>query len=155
MMPEPIALGPFDLVESCGAGGMSQSWRATCGADHSPAAVKIMTARLLHKPNFRVVVNAEVRAVARLEHPGIIRVLDFGLVDYEAATESDEVLVAGSPYFAMELWAEIAAGRAKPAGEPQRARAVYVLAESHCRKLDDAGRTTQMRAVLEELDDPC
>ncbi len=96
-------VGQFELYEPVGRGGMARVWRATHVDRQVPAALKIMTAELAQKPRFHVAFRDEVRAVARLQHPGIIMVYDCGEVTREEAVRSGGRLTAGSPYLAMEL----------------------------------------------------
>ena len=60
-----------------------------------PVAVKMLTARYLSHPSVRHRILTEAQAVARLSHPRITSVYDYG----EARTESGERL----PYVVMEL----------------------------------------------------
>lgn len=45
----------------------------------------------------------EVRAAASLHHPGVVVVLDHGMIDDETAAASNGRLAAGSPFLVMEL----------------------------------------------------
>ncbi len=85
----PARLGPYQVRELLGRGGMGSVYRATTpGGTH--VALKIIREDLLHQPEVRRRFTREARAAARLEHPNITRLLDFG-VD------------GGKTYMAMEL----------------------------------------------------
>jgi len=94
-------VGPFDLVESIGQGGMASVWRGVHHTQWTEVAIKIITSRLAHEPRYQSAFRAEIQAAARLHHPGIVLVLDEGQVPADA--EKKEGILAGSPYFAMEL----------------------------------------------------
>jgi len=88
----PRRLGPYRLLEVAGQGGMGLVYRAerADGAFDQRVAVKMLrpgptTEHLLSR------FDAERRVLARLEHPGIARVLDAG---------EDE---RGAPWLAMEF----------------------------------------------------
>jgi serine/threonine protein kinase len=84
-------IGPWRLVEELGAGGFGVVWRAERkGPVAHPVALKLIKLGM----DTREVLarfEAEREALARMDHPGIARVLDGG------ATEE------GRPYFVMEL----------------------------------------------------
>lgn len=103
MTPRPIPLGPFELIAPLGRGGMAVVWEGTHREQGVPVAVKVITATHAREEKFLNAFRNEVQAVASLEHPGIVMVLDHGAVTEEAAAMSDERLTAGSPYLAMEL----------------------------------------------------
>jgi serine/threonine protein kinase len=63
----------------------------------------VMNGAQARDPRAVAAFRAEVRAVARLDHPGVVLVLDCGEVSAEAAAASRDRLVAGSPFLAMEL----------------------------------------------------
>ena len=105
MTPRPIPLGPFELIAPLGHGGMAVVWEGTHREQGVPVAVKVITATHAREEKFLHAFRNEVQAVASLEHPGIVMVLDHGAVTEEAAAMSDERLTAGSPYLAMELLA--------------------------------------------------
>ncbi len=98
----PIPLGPFDLVRLIGKGGMGLVWQGKHRDSGLPVAVKTLRREAGDAESVSQF-EAEVRAVAGLDHPGIVRVYDYGLVDEIAAVASADRLVAGSPYLAMEL----------------------------------------------------
>lgn len=99
----PIRLGPFTLRERIGHGGMGVVWRARHDGSGLDVAVKVMTGEKAKNPRYRASFRDEVRAVAGLDHPGVVVVLDLGEIDEVAQEASDGELVAGSPWMAMEL----------------------------------------------------
>jgi eukaryotic-like serine/threonine-protein kinase len=84
--------GNFVLYEELGRGGMGCVFRGVreSGGVHQEAAIKILRAELRHSAAIERFL-AERRTLARLEHPGIARLLDVG--------ETDD----GTPFVAMEL----------------------------------------------------
>jgi tetratricopeptide (TPR) repeat protein len=82
---------------------MADVWRGVHPGQDVPVAVKVVTAAKAREPRYLASFRSEVRAVARLHHPGIILVFDHGEVDEEAERASGGRLTAGSPYLAMEL----------------------------------------------------
>lgn len=99
----PIPLGPFTLEARIGVGGMGEVWRGVHRQQRVPVAVKVITAARARQDRYREAFREEVRAVAGLDHPGVVHVLDLGEVGAEAEAASEGALVAGSPYLAMEL----------------------------------------------------
>ncbi|MCP4873736.1 MAG: protein kinase [Proteobacteria bacterium] len=99
----PIRLGPFTLEERIGQGGMGVVWRALHDGSGLAVAIKVMTGEKAKNDRYRASFRDEVRAVAGLDHPGVVVVLDLGEIDAEAEAASDGELVAGSPWMAMEL----------------------------------------------------
>jgi eukaryotic-like serine/threonine-protein kinase len=102
--PKPtITVGPFALIERIGRGGMAEVWRGHHIAQQVPVAVKVITKAAARDPLFLRIVRNEVQAAARLDHPGIVMVLDYGELTEDAERASYGQLAAGSPYIAMEL----------------------------------------------------
>jgi eukaryotic-like serine/threonine-protein kinase len=101
--PSPIHLGPFTLDHPVGKGGMGEVWSAVHRELDVPVAVKVMTAAHVRDREFVASFKGEVRAVAAMDHPGIIRVHDHGSVDAAAQAASGDRLLAGSPWLAMDL----------------------------------------------------
>ncbi|MCB9741846.1 MAG: AAA family ATPase [Alphaproteobacteria bacterium] len=85
-----------------GAGGMGKVLR---GRHRSglPVAVKLLTTEGLRSPALRLAFGNEVRAVAALNHPGVVPILDYGTVSEAQAARDPELLTAGSPYLVMPL----------------------------------------------------
>lgn len=85
----------FVLVERIGVGGMSQVWRAVDDVLDRSVAVKVLASPLAGDPMLRQATWREARAAARLAHPHVIQVYDYG-----EASLPDGALV---PYLVMEL----------------------------------------------------
>jgi serine/threonine-protein kinase len=85
----------FTLGELIGTGGMSQVWRAEDAVLGRPVAVKVLTAALATDPTLRGATWTEARSAARLAHPHVTQVYDYG----ETALPDGSVL----PYLVMEL----------------------------------------------------
>ena len=102
-MPSDLQLGPFRLDRPLARGGMARIFRATHIHHDQPVAVKVMTGEQAKKSRFVESFRGEVRAVARMNHPNIIRVFDYGEIPEDLADDSDQGLSGGSPYMVMEL----------------------------------------------------
>ncbi|MFN8633022.1 MAG: protein kinase [Chloroflexota bacterium] len=85
-------VGPYELHERLGAGGMGVVYRATHRRLRQPRAVKVLPANLAANRTFVERFEREARLAAELEHPNIVRVHDVG--DHD-----------GTHYLAMELLA--------------------------------------------------
>jgi serine/threonine protein kinase/tetratricopeptide (TPR) repeat protein len=99
----PIPLGPFVLQKSIGEGGMGIVWSGLHPTTGVRVAVKVLRSERAWDERQVELFRTEVRAVAELDHRGIVMVLDHGTIDEESAELSKGRLVAGSPYLAMEL----------------------------------------------------
>jgi len=96
-----LSLGPFRLERRIGAGGMAAVW----GGEHVASGVSVAI-KVIHPEGGRAALWAdqlrnEVRALARLDHPAIVPVLDQGEIPDEVADASDGLLAARTPYFVM------------------------------------------------------
>ncbi|MCA9541398.1 MAG: serine/threonine protein kinase, partial [Myxococcales bacterium] len=97
-----IRLGPFQLIEPAGHGAMAEVWRGIHLRQRVLVAVKIVTARAGREARYRKLFAREVRAVARLDHPGVVRVYDHGEIDEETAEASGWRLPPDAPYLVMD-----------------------------------------------------
>jgi serine/threonine-protein kinase len=79
----------YELTELLGRGGMAEVWQASDSHLGRPVAIKFLAPQLSDDPEFLVRFFAEAQAVARISHPNVVKVLDFG--EYEE-----------SPYLVME-----------------------------------------------------
>jgi serine/threonine protein kinase/tetratricopeptide (TPR) repeat protein len=96
-------LGPFELFAMVGKGGMGEVWRGIHHASQAPVAVKVIAQDRSLDEDFIHAFVQEVHAVAALNHPGIIRVFDHGLIPTSTAQQSQGRLVAASPWLGMEF----------------------------------------------------
>lgn len=99
---EGLRLGAFDLDHPVSSGGMGQVWRGHHRGDGLPVAVKFVRSDERSLARFEEALRREVRAVAMLQHPSIVPVLDYGTVDRETARRSAGRLQPGKPFYVME-----------------------------------------------------
>lgn len=85
----------YVLRERIGLGGMSEVWRADDEVLHRPVALKALATQLAADPQLRATIQREARAAARLTHPHVTQVYDYG----EATLPGGAVV----PYLVMEL----------------------------------------------------
>jgi serine/threonine protein kinase/tetratricopeptide (TPR) repeat protein len=81
------SIGPYRISTMLGRGGMGVVYAGTHQATGMRAAIKTVRAARADR-SFQI--RREIEALARLNHPGIVRILDFGIEQ-------------GSPWYAMEL----------------------------------------------------
>src|SRR5262245_29811597 len=87
-MPElGQTIGPYRLLQPLGQGGMGVVWRAE--PLEGGAAVALKTVRVSNECMLQSL-RREIRALARIRHPGVVRILEEGLWE-------------GMPWYAMEL----------------------------------------------------
>lgn len=84
-----VLAGRYVLDEIIGSGGMGVVFGGRDRRTGAKVAVKRLHERFVDDPQRRLGMAHEVRAMARLNHPGVVRVLDFGFE-------------LGSPYVVME-----------------------------------------------------
>src|SRR5688572_25833117 len=125
----PVRLGPYELDERLGAGGMAEVWRAHrhgAGGFEWFVAVKRMLPHLTTEKMFVDQFLKEARIAKTLRHPNVVKVEDFGEAD-------------GGYYLVMELVAgrDLAhvADRARQHGAPLSDKAslplvLYVVSET-------------------------
>jgi hypothetical protein len=76
--PLPERLSGLKLLEEVGSGGMGRVWLAEDQALGRKVAVKTLAARYADQPVLRSRFMAEARAMARLNHPNIVRIYSLG-----------------------------------------------------------------------------
>ncbi|MDI7278039.1 MAG: serine/threonine-protein kinase, partial [Anaerolineae bacterium] len=72
------SLDRYEIVELLGEGGMGGVFRARDATLQRDVAVKVMHAHFARQANFQERFLQEARTAARLDHPGIVKVYDFG-----------------------------------------------------------------------------
>jgi serine/threonine-protein kinase len=118
-----------------GLGGMSEVWRAQDELLGRPVAVKVLTASLASNPALLAAISREARAAARLTHPQVTHVYDYGEISSPHGTATAYLvmeLVEGQnladrlsrgplPWEdAVRVTAQVAAGLAARAGTAER-----------------------------------
>ena len=96
-------LGPFEIIEPIGAGGMGTVWRAEHRNQRVPVAVKFVLPKGGASEKMLLRFADEVRAVAGLSHPGIVSVFDYGTVPKTLEESTGGAVLADTPWLAMEL----------------------------------------------------
>lgn len=93
----------FELSAPIGRGGSAEVWRAHDPTTERDVAIKVLVHEIARQPLFQSQLRHEVRAVSRLCHDHIVRVLDVGTLGAQVDRATEGRLVAGSPFLAMEL----------------------------------------------------
>jgi serine/threonine-protein kinase len=77
--PIPLpSIDGFGVHERIGQGGMGEVFRCTRRRDSQPLAVKVLSQSLAVVPDYVKRFEREAAAMAQLDHPGIVRLLDRG-----------------------------------------------------------------------------
>ena len=76
--PRSLGKGRYTLLEQLGNGGIATVWRALDSVLGVDRAVKLLDDEAGRSPVFRSRFLTEARVMARLEHPNILRVYDYG-----------------------------------------------------------------------------
>lgn len=84
-----LVLGPYLLLDKLGEGGMGQVFKARHQKLHRVVAIKLIRKDRLADPEMVQRFYREVRAIAQLQHPNIVRAYDADEID-------------GTHYFSME-----------------------------------------------------
>jgi len=87
--PLPSHIGPYEVLELLGAGGMGQVYLGRHPETGQRVAIKVLSTGLARHAGFVDRFRREVEAMAKFAHPGIVRLHDSGI-------DQD------SPWFAME-----------------------------------------------------
>ncbi|MCH2182939.1 MAG: serine/threonine protein kinase, partial [Mariniblastus sp.] len=83
-------LGPYKLMSVLGRGGMGTVYRSQNVETGNYLAVKVLAEHFSHDPHFRNRFESEIKALIKLDHPNIVRLISYGQED-------------SNLYFAMEL----------------------------------------------------
>jgi serine/threonine protein kinase len=123
--PEPAGeagfpvIPPYEILEELGRGGMGVVYKARDAGCDRLVALKMIRAGVLDEPQALARFHVEAEAVARLDHPNVVRILTFAVTN-------------GRPYFAMEF---LAGGNLaqKLGGSPLSPRQAAQLAQTLAR----------------------
>ena len=72
-------LGPFRIIELLGKGGMASVYKAFQARLDRHVALKVLPREFLHDDSFAKRFEREARIVAKLEHPHIVPIYDYGI----------------------------------------------------------------------------
>jgi serine/threonine-protein kinase len=89
--PGDVLAGTYRIEGLIGEGGFGQVYHATHLALRAPVAIKVLHERAVQNPENHARFLREARILARLQHPALVTVHDFGADG------------AGRPYMVMEL----------------------------------------------------
>ncbi|MDQ3955066.1 MAG: serine/threonine protein kinase [Actinomycetota bacterium] len=89
MRKDDVVQGRYHLEERLGRGGMGEVWRARDDRLQRTVALKLISPGLAEDPEFLVRFLREAQNIARITHPNVVGVIDFG--------EDDE-----KPFLVME-----------------------------------------------------
>ncbi len=78
MLSPGTRLGPYEILEAIGAGGMGEVYKARDTRLGRDVALKVLAAHVASRPEFRQRFEREARAVASLNHPHICQLYDIG-----------------------------------------------------------------------------
>ena len=120
---EGVTLGPYRVMERIGRGGMATVYRAYHPALDRYVAIKVLPEFFADEPGYRERFQQEARSVARLKHPNILEIFDFGYED-------------GLAYLVLEL---VEGGTlADRVGRPMELRTAVTMLDQLASALDHA-----------------
>lgn len=77
-LKDPLLAGRFRLFERLGAGGMGDVWSAEHLASGEMVAVKLLREESSLNPGGAARFEVEARTLSRIQHPNVVKVVDFG-----------------------------------------------------------------------------
>ena len=90
-LPSGTRLGPYEIINSIGSGGMGDVYRARDTRLERDVAVKVLPERFARDAEAKMRFEREAKAVAALTHPNILAIHDYGS-DGDAAYSVTELL---------------------------------------------------------------
>jgi serine/threonine protein kinase len=77
-LPSGQMLGPYRIINQIGRGGMATVYKAYQASVDRYVAIKVLPSQLAESKEFAARFQQEARIIARLEHPHILPVFDYG-----------------------------------------------------------------------------
>ncbi len=77
-LPKGARLGPYEIVDALGAGGMGEVYKARDTRLGRTVAIKVLPEHLAASPELRQRLEREARAVSSLSHPNVCALYDLG-----------------------------------------------------------------------------
>lgn len=99
----PNLFGVMTFERSLGEGGTGAVWLVSLSTQDEKLAVKTLRATLEASDKAVQGFHDEARALASLNHPGIVRILDAGVADMADAIASRGRIQRGAPYLIMDF----------------------------------------------------
>lgn len=96
-MPDLAQVGPFVLGDRIGRGGMGAVYRARHQETGQTVAIEVLLADIVGEAHKRRRFRSEVQALAKLHHPAVAAILDFGEIDSRVAERGPVEFVADAP----------------------------------------------------------
>ncbi len=116
-------LGPYEILDLLGAGGMGEVYRARDTRLHRTVAVKVLSAEAVADPERKRRFMQEAKAASALNHPNIVTIYDIGAsggtdfiaMEYVAGKPLNQALAPGGPGLRplLQFAAQIAAALAQ------------------------------------------
>jgi eukaryotic-like serine/threonine-protein kinase len=76
-----VRLGPYEILDAIGAGGMGEVYRAKDARLGRDVAIKVLPSHLTQSPDLRARFEREAKAISGLQHPNICVLYDVGRED--------------------------------------------------------------------------
>ncbi|MDA1056031.1 MAG: protein kinase, partial [Planctomycetota bacterium] len=100
-------IGPYKLLKRLGAGGMGQVWMANCEASGhwltgKDVAIKVLHSDFHSSESYELIQN-ELRGIANLEHPNIVKLLDTRFPDAPSSGDGQADSDLAPMYLVFEL----------------------------------------------------
>ncbi|HYC61380.1 MAG TPA: protein kinase [Thermoanaerobaculia bacterium] len=83
-LPPGTRLGPYEIVQPIGSGGMGDVYRGRDTRLDRDVAIKVLPERFIRDAEARMRFDREAKAVAALTHPNILSIHDYGSTDTHA-----------------------------------------------------------------------
>ena len=78
---KPTQIGNYRVIREIGRGGMGVVYEADHQRVKNRVAIKVLHAQYVAEPQVREDLKREAGVLARLNHPNILRVIDFGVTE--------------------------------------------------------------------------